>query len=133
MLGRMVAERLEQEPPGAVWSNEVIELCRSCDAVICNLECCISERGEKTRRIRGKPFFFRAPPQAVESLAAVGVAGVSLANNHALDFETEALGDTLELLGATGVVVTGAGTSVESARREAVIEVGDIKIGLAGV
>ena len=133
MLGRMVAGRLEHEPPGVVWSEGVAEHLRSCDAVICNLECCISDRGRETRRIRGKPFFFRAPPQAVESLATVRIAGVSLANNHALDFETEALEDALDLLGAAGVAVTGAGRSVESARRGAVIEVGDTKLGLLGV
>ena len=73
MLGRAVGERLAQAPPEEVWAPEVRELCRSCDLVVCNLECCISSRGEPTARVRGKPFFFRGPPQAVRSLQAIGV------------------------------------------------------------
>ncbi len=57
-------------------------LCASLDLVICNLECCVSKRGERTRRIPGKRFFFRAPPSAVAALQAIDVRAVSLANNH---------------------------------------------------
>jgi poly-gamma-glutamate synthesis protein (capsule biosynthesis protein) len=98
MLGRMVADRLAQGAPERVFSDELARLCGSCDALLCNLECCISARGAPTSRIPAKPFFFRAPPTAVESLRAVGASAVSLANNHALDFEDAALVDTLEHL-----------------------------------
>jgi poly-gamma-glutamate capsule biosynthesis protein CapA/YwtB (metallophosphatase superfamily) len=101
MLGRLVAERVDAGPE-QVWSDELAKLCRSCDALVCNLECCISGRGSRTTRIPQKPFFFRAPPAAVEALAAVGTSAASLANNHALDYEAVALGDTLEHLAAAG-------------------------------
>ena len=130
MLGRTVAKRLAREPPEAVWSDEVRELCGSCDALLCNLECCISERGRRTARVRGKPFFFRAPPAAVEALAAVGTSAVSLANNHALDYEQLALADTLEHLAAAGIAAAGAGADVERARRGAVVAAGDLRVGL---
>jgi Bacterial capsule synthesis protein PGA_cap len=84
MLGRAVAERLAEVEPEEVWSAELRELCGSCDLVISNLECCISGRGTPTDRVRGKPFFFRAPPTATRSLRAIGVGEVGLANNHAL-------------------------------------------------
>jgi poly-gamma-glutamate capsule biosynthesis protein CapA/YwtB (metallophosphatase superfamily) len=131
MLGRQVARALEESPPERVWSDELAELCQSCEALICNLECCISERGRETERIPGKPFFFRGPPgPAVAALARVGTAAVSLANNHALDYEEEALLDTLEHLSAAGIASTGAGGDVETARRGAVLEVGDKRLGL---
>jgi poly-gamma-glutamate synthesis protein (capsule biosynthesis protein) len=117
MLGRGVAERLGEAPPEQVWSEELAALLSGCDAVVGNLECCISERGIPTRRIRGKPFFFRGPPAAVEALAVAGVRGVSLANNHALDYETEALADTLDLLAAAGIAPAGAGPDRDRARR----------------
>ena len=91
MLGRSVAGRLAEVAPEELWAAEVRELCASCDLVVCNLECCISDRGAPTDRVRGKPFFFRGPPDAVRSLEAIGVGAVGLANNHALDYETEAL------------------------------------------
>jgi poly-gamma-glutamate capsule biosynthesis protein CapA/YwtB (metallophosphatase superfamily) len=130
MLGREVARAIAEGPPERVWSDELAELCRACDALICNLECCISERGRPTDRIVDKPFFFRAPPAAVEALAAVGTTAVSLANNHALDYEEEALADTLEQLSVAGIATAGAGADIEQARRGAVIEAGGLKVGL---
>jgi poly-gamma-glutamate capsule biosynthesis protein CapA/YwtB (metallophosphatase superfamily) len=120
MLGRAVAERLAEVSPEEVWAPEVRELCRSCDLVICNLECCISARGEPTQRVRRKPFFFRGPRQAIRSLGAIGVGVVGLANNHALDYESEALLETLELLGEAGIAVAGAGRGESEARHAAI-------------
>ena len=133
MLGRKVAERLAEGAPERIWSEELLELLATCDAVICNLECCVSERGRRTGRVARKPFFFRGPPAAVEALSAAGVAAVSLANNHVLDFGGEALGDTLELLGAAGIAAAGAGANVEEARRGAVIVADDLRLGLLAV
>jgi poly-gamma-glutamate capsule biosynthesis protein CapA/YwtB (metallophosphatase superfamily) len=133
MLGRGVAERLAEVPPEEVWSEELRELCLGCDLVVCNLECCISERGEPTSRVPGKPFFFRAPRAAVDSLRAIGAAAVGLANNHALDFEVPALLDTLDLLDEAGVKVAGAGPDRDTARRGAVVEGGATRIGLLAV
>jgi poly-gamma-glutamate capsule biosynthesis protein CapA/YwtB (metallophosphatase superfamily) len=133
MLGRAVGERLASVRPERVWSEELIELCGTCDALVCNLECCISERGSHTARIRGKPFFFRAPPAAVTALAAVGASAVSLANNHALDYEAPALADTRGHLAAAGIAATGAGPDEERARRGAVVAAGDRRLGVLGV
>ena len=130
MLGRSVGEQLQEAPPEKLWSEELRSLCASLDLMICNLECSVSERGERTRRIPGKPFFFRAPPSAVEVLEAINVRAVSLANNHALDYEEEALIDTRGLLADGGVVAAGAGHGVEAARRPAVVEAGGHRVGL---
>jgi poly-gamma-glutamate synthesis protein (capsule biosynthesis protein) len=133
MLGRGVANTLGSVPPESVWEPALRDLLVGCDAVIVNLECCVSERGRETRRIRGKPFFFRAPPAAIDSLRAIGTSAVSLANNHALDFEAEGLADTLVLLADAGIAVTGAGGDASAARATAVVEAGGLRIGVAGV
>jgi poly-gamma-glutamate capsule biosynthesis protein CapA/YwtB (metallophosphatase superfamily) len=133
MLGRGVAEALGETPAAELWGEELRELCTSLDLVVCNLECCISERGEPTRRIPGKPFFFRAPPVAVEALRAIGVRAVSLANNHALDYEAEALADTLVLLEEGGIAAAGAGRGTDAARRPAIVDADGVRIGLVGV
>ena len=130
MLGRKVAEHLAERPPAEVWSGEVAELCVACDAVVCNLECCVSERGSPTERIAGKPFFFRAPPSATDALAAIGASAVSLANNHALDFETRALLDTLDHLAAASIAAAGGGRDVERARLGAVCPAGELRLAL---
>jgi poly-gamma-glutamate capsule biosynthesis protein CapA/YwtB (metallophosphatase superfamily) len=128
MLGRSVAERLGEAPPEEVWSDEVRDLCSSLDAVVCNLECCISDRGRRTTLIQDKPFFFRAPPSAVESLRAAGIAAVSLANNHALDFGPEALEDTIALLDQGGIAVAGTTRAAS-----VVVEAGGVRLGLLGL
>jgi poly-gamma-glutamate capsule biosynthesis protein CapA/YwtB (metallophosphatase superfamily) len=133
MLGRGVAERLTEVPPEDVWSPGLREICLECDLVICNLECCISDRGEPTYRIPGKPFFFRAPPVAVDSLRAIGVAAVGLANNHALDCEEPALLDTLELLEEAEIEAAGAGADEEAAGRGVIIERAGTRVGLFAV
>ena len=128
MLGRAVGERLAGNPEDA-WSDELVELTRSCDLVVANLECCLSERGRPTSLIPGKPFFFRGPPQMVRAVTALGNVVVSLANNHALDYGTEALLDTLEILENAGISAAGAAGDADRARRGTVLD----QVGLLSV
>src|SRR5918996_1359314 len=121
--GRTGGERLTTERAEGLWWPAVRDILGDCDAVVCNLECCISERGRRTRAIRGKPFFFRGPPAAVTSLTAIGVSVAGLANNHALDFGPEALLDTLSHLRGAGITTVGAGPDDHSARRGEVVSV----------
>jgi poly-gamma-glutamate capsule biosynthesis protein CapA/YwtB (metallophosphatase superfamily) len=130
MLGRMVAKALQREAPETLWAPELRALARSLDLVVCNLECCISQRGEPTTRIKRKPFFFRGPPAAIEALKAMNISAVSLANNHALDFGDQALEDTLDLLDAAGIAAAGAGFGLNAARSAAVISVAGVRVGL---
>jgi poly-gamma-glutamate capsule biosynthesis protein CapA/YwtB (metallophosphatase superfamily) len=130
MLGRLVGRRLASDDPAETWSPALRDLLRGCDAVVCNLECCISDRGRRTRAIRGKPFFFRGPPSAVGALEAAGVSLAGLANNHALDFGPDALTDTLGHLRAAGIETAGAGPDVRAARRGAVVPAGDRLVGV---
>jgi poly-gamma-glutamate capsule biosynthesis protein CapA/YwtB (metallophosphatase superfamily) len=131
MLGRMVGRALGERPPASVWDPELLAVFREADLAIVNLECCISERGTPWPA-PGKPFFFRAPPAAVEALAAAGVRAVWLANNHALDFGETALRDTFDHLAAAGIAWAGAGRDLDEARRAAVITIGGTTIGLVG-
>jgi poly-gamma-glutamate synthesis protein (capsule biosynthesis protein) len=132
MLGRGVAERLRTGPPRAVFSDEVAEITRDADLFVLNLECAISDRGAPWPDPT-KPFFFRAPPAAVEVLRHLGVDCVTLANNHALDFGTEALLDTFRHLAAGGIAWVGAGTDRAAARMPAVLAAADLRVGVVGI
>ena len=120
MLGRGVAERLRTDPRAPLVAPEVVEAVASADLFVLNLECCISERGERLADPR-KRFFFRAPPIAAERLAELGVDAVTLANNHALDYGPVALLDTLDHLDRAGIAHVGAGADAEAARAPATI------------
>lgn len=134
MLGRGVGAELRiTHQPEQAWDPELRALAASLDAVICNLECAISERGTPTALIPGKPFFFRGPPVAVGALQALGVRAVTLANNHALDFGPLALADTVRSLSDAGIRVAGAGSDLEEARRAQIIEVAGSRVAVVAV
>jgi poly-gamma-glutamate capsule biosynthesis protein CapA/YwtB (metallophosphatase superfamily) len=132
MLGRGVAAAIEERGTASVIADEVVEAVRGADLVVLNLECCISTRGERWPD-PAKPFFFRAPPAAVEILVRLGVDCVTLANNHALDFGADALLDTFEHLHAAGIAWVGAGASMEEARAPVVLERSGFRLAVVGV
>ena len=132
MLGRLVAERLEADPGTELFAPGVAAVVRDADACVLNLECAVSDRGERWPDPH-KPFFFRAPPVAVDVLVDLGVDAVTMANNHALDYGHEALLDTIDLVAGAGIAVVGAGRDEAEARRPRVIERGGTRIGIVGV
>ena len=131
MLGRKVAEAIGERGPDALVAEEVVAVAREADVFVLNLECCISERGER-RRDPGKPFFFRAPPAATRLLTRLGVDCVTLANNHAFDYGAEALLDTLDHLRAAGIACVGAGADREQARAHAKLQVDGFRLAVFG-
>jgi poly-gamma-glutamate capsule biosynthesis protein CapA/YwtB (metallophosphatase superfamily) len=131
MLGREVAKALGRARPDSLVAPEVVDAAREADLLVLNLECCISERGSPWPDPH-KPFFFRAPPSAVELLVHLGVSCVTLANNHALDFGREALVDTLGHLSAAGIPAVGAGANVDEARRPALLSAGGLRLAVVG-
>ena len=50
-----------------------------------------------------KVFNIRSDPSFVEDLVSMGIQGVSLANNHVMDFGHEALFETLATIDAAGI------------------------------
>jgi poly-gamma-glutamate synthesis protein (capsule biosynthesis protein) len=132
MLGRGVGGRLAIAPPASLFAPEVVDVAHQADAFLLNLECAISTRGRRWPD-PFKPFVFRAPPVAVEALCLLGVDCVTLANNHALDFGTVALLDTLDHLASAGIAAVGAGANQEVARTPAIIERGGLRLGIVGV
>jgi poly-gamma-glutamate synthesis protein (capsule biosynthesis protein) len=133
MLGRGVAAALRRSPtPGTLLAAEVREALAEADLVVLNLECCVSDRGQRWPN-PDKLFFFRAPPAAADVLAELGVDCVTLANNHALDYGFDALADTLVHLDRVGVRAVGAGRDVPAARRFAVLEAGGARLAVVAV
>lgn len=133
MLGRLVAQRLEDTEPAELWAEEVREVCAACDAMVVNLECCVSGRGEPTELIPAKPFFFRSPPAGIGALEAIGTTVAGMANNHALDFGPVALLDTLDHLAGAGVAAVGAGPDASRARAGVVVTAGPARLGVLAV
>lgn len=128
MLGRLVADEIRARTP-LYPMGRIASLMKSADLTIVNLECAITT-SDKLWHGEPKPFYFGAPPQAVESLVDAGVDLVSLANNHSLDFDYKGLSDTLVHLQSHNIAYAGAGNNLDEARAPAIIEKNGIKFGM---
>ena len=71
-----------------------------------------------TRRLKR----FRADPEAIEVLRTAHIDYVSLANNHILNYDIEALIDTLDLLDENRIAHSGAGRNLKEAMQPAILD-----------
>lgn len=123
MLDRSLGFAIEQgniDYPFASVSSTLQES----DITIGNLESALGDIGEPAP----KRYQFRAPPEAAESLASAGFDVISLANNHALDFGSDALLRAIEFLNDQGIKTAGAGKDDKAAHEPAFVEVNGIKL-----
>jgi poly-gamma-glutamate synthesis protein (capsule biosynthesis protein) len=128
MLGGKVNDRLEDRPASYPW-GDTLELLRSADVCVCNLECVISDLGSPWS-VTPQVFHFRSAAKNIAVLAEAGIDAVSLANNHVLDYGLEALLEMSLLLGRAGIRHAGAGRNRAEARELAVIESCGVRLGL---
>lgn len=120
MLGRLVNKFLNRENYTYVW-GDTLDIIRNADLSLVNLECAISSKGKKWDKTF-KMFHFRADPEAIQVLKTACIDYVSLANNHVLDYDVEALFDTLDLLEKNKVAYSGAGRNLMEAIKPAILE-----------
>lgn len=128
MLGRLVNEMLKQNDPVYPW-GDTLSIFQNSDLRICNLECVLSDIGNPWSATP-KIFHFRSDEKNVHSLQAAEINIVSLANNHVLDYEDEALLRMLDVLDTQEILHTGAGKNFLQASQPVLCQVKDQKIGL---
>ncbi len=108
--------------PGYVWGDALEELDRrQPDFRVVNLETSITARGRPVL----KGINYRMHPDNVGCLTIAGLDCCVLANNHVLDWGPVGLEDTLATLEQAGVRAAGAGRSVASAERPAILATAD--------
>jgi poly-gamma-glutamate capsule biosynthesis protein CapA/YwtB (metallophosphatase superfamily) len=89
------------------------------DVTLGNLECALSTRGHA---VPGKKYTFEGPPSAVKGLTYAGFDIVAQGNNHARDYGSTALKDTIANLDKAGIAHAGAGANSAAAFRPAIIK-----------
>ncbi len=99
------------------------------DIAFANLETPVSTRGKAAE----KTFAFRSKPAALSGLRYAGIDGVSLANNHILDFGKDAMLDTLIHLDKYKIAHTGAGQNIEQAYKPYIKTVKGKKVAILGL
>lgn len=105
----------------------LLEQMRAADVFMINNEFPFSERGTPTE---GKQFTFRANPKHVAVFEQMGVDVVSLANNHAYDYGSDALLDTFDVLDAAKIPYVGAGRNLDEAMQPVYVIANGMKIAI---
>lgn len=134
MLGRLVDQyviRNQSIGPDKIWSD-VLPLMLKADRRLINLECVISSRGREWKP-DSKAFHFRAHPRAIDFLRAAKIDCVTLANNHVLDYGTDALLECLALLDRAGIKRTGAGASLLEAVTPIIVDLPQGRLGVVSL
>lgn len=96
------------------------------DITVANQEFPFSSGGTKAP---DKQFNFRVDPIYTKVLTEMGIGVVGLANNHALDYGTEALTDTFAALETAGIAYVGAGDDQARAMQPSIIQAGQRNFG----
>lgn len=127
MMAGRVADIIKEK--GANYPfTDAAPIFKKSDLAILNLETAISRLGDAKQ----KEYTFRSDPIMAEALKKAGVDIVTVANNHALDYGTEAFLDTMTNLKKQGVKYIGGGMNQEEAYAPVTIEVKGKKIQIFG-
>jgi poly-gamma-glutamate capsule biosynthesis protein CapA/YwtB (metallophosphatase superfamily) len=101
------------------YHQQLLRIMQEADIAYGNLEFSLNAHPELQR-----PFYnFRAAPEFVWEVAAIGINLVSMANNHALDFGPEGLRDCLKALDHAQITHAGAGLTLAEAHEPGTMRV----------
>jgi len=105
--------------------THVEETLRASDIVFGQLETNLSLKGRPLPYVR---LALRSDPRTATAIREAGYDVLSFASNHCLDYGVEAFLDTIQNLKKEGLYVIGAGSSIDEARKAALIERNGTKI-----
>lgn len=126
LLSSYVLNNYESSGINGVLSEDLQAEMMEADLTMVNEEFPFSTGGVQAQ---DKQYTFRVNPSYVKILQEMGIDVVTLANNHALDYGTEALSDTFQTLDDAGIAYVGAGDSLERASQPFVAELGGRTFG----
>ncbi|MEZ5381332.1 MAG: CapA family protein [Microthrixaceae bacterium] len=125
---RGVSEDLQADDPASVF-GPAAELLRDADLALLNLETAVTNGGGAPL---DKAFTFATGPEVFDSLRAAGVDGVTMANNHGVDYGPAGLAETLDIIDEDGFPVMGIGRDESAAYAPAMYRVNGQRIGVIG-
>jgi poly-gamma-glutamate capsule biosynthesis protein CapA/YwtB (metallophosphatase superfamily) len=107
----------------------VERLLSAADFAFVNLESPLSNLGT---RQTWKDVTFEGDPHMAAAIASAGIDVVTMANNHAMDYGSVALLDTIARLKKVHVAVTGAGATAAAAYAPAILTHNGVKVAFLG-
>lgn len=118
-LGNYVSSVYDAKGIQAVLSDSLLDTLQAADIAMVNQEFPFSLRGQP---MENKQYTFRVNPEKISAFKKMGIDLVSLANNHALDYGTDALLDSMQTLTEAGITYVGVGATLEEAKTTRYVE-----------
>jgi hypothetical protein len=114
---------IDRDDPASIFWN-VSNVLNSADIAYANCEQPLSDKGTPNPKQA-----VYSSPKNLDGFLSAGFDVVSLANNHALDWGTEALLDTISRLDAARLPHVGAGANIAQARQPVILERKGTRVG----
>ena len=115
-----LAKQIEEKKYSEVFSDDIREIIKSADFSFVNFESPIVEDGYKPIPKCGPNL--RCTPEAAEAVKYAGFTGVTMANNHILDFGAEGLRKSVECCKAQKLDIVGVGRNLKEAEKVLYLE-----------
>jgi len=112
LLGNSVAANYTSKGIKGILSDNLLNQMKSANITMVNEEFPFSNAGSA---MQDKQYTFRVNPEYVTAFMEMGIDIVSIANNHTLDYGTQALNDTCATLDKAGILYAGAGATKQRA------------------
>lgn len=123
-----LAKQIEEKRFSEIFSEDLRKVIRSADFSFVNFECPIVEEGYKPIPKWGPNL--RSTPEAADAIKFAGFTGVTMANNHILDFGMEGLRKSVECCKSVGLDVVGVGDNFNDAEKVLYLEKNGKKIAV---
>lgn len=111
--------------PSSLFVHVRDELARA-DLAFCQLELCITQRGERLPQVRHTD---RTSPLTAPALREAGFDVVSFAGNHCMDWGIDGFNDTIDALRRAQLQVVGVGANIHAARQPVFVEAKGSRFG----
>jgi poly-gamma-glutamate synthesis protein (capsule biosynthesis protein) len=110
-------------------SEDIIQLFKTSDINVVNLECPVNNNGDEHKIIKHGPHLFTTE-QIFKHLKALNISAVTLANNHILDYGVQGLQSTLLACKKNSIAYVGVGKNLKGAANYTIIENQGYRIAL---
>lgn len=108
-------KQIEEGVFESIFSNNLCSIIKSADFSFVNLECPVVLDGVNPIPKCGPNL--RCSAKAIKAIAFASFTGVTISNNHILDYGRKGLNETLSCCDAHGLLYVGAGENLQQAKR----------------
>ena len=119
---------------GPAHALEKLDILRDSDLAYINLESAVAAGGTLgVNKNEGGPYYYRGRPEMLAVLERAGIDIVGLANNHSMDYGSEALAEELSYFNQMNLLYAGAGENRAKACAPTVVDVKGVRLALFAI